>query len=82
VLCSLSVAGDDERLQKEIAGLADALNEVFARPDAIDADEADNAVARALLAKQNPVMVNCWPKITWCTAMRTLLLFLSFSIGC
>jgi predicted transposase YdaD len=37
VLWSLSVAGDDERLQKEIAGLADALNEVFARPDAIDA---------------------------------------------
>jgi hypothetical protein len=37
VLWSLSVTGDDERLQKEIAGLADALNEVFARPDAIDA---------------------------------------------
>jgi hypothetical protein len=37
VLWSLSVAGDDVRLQKEIAGLADALNEVFAGPDAIDA---------------------------------------------
>ena len=37
VLWSLSVAGDDERLQREIADLCDALNEVFARPDAIDA---------------------------------------------
>jgi hypothetical protein len=37
VLWSLSVAGDDVRLQKEIDGLTDALNEVFTRPDAIDA---------------------------------------------
>jgi predicted transposase YdaD len=37
VLWSLSVVGDDERFLKEIDGLADALNEVFTRPDAIDA---------------------------------------------
>ena len=47
VLWCLSVAGDDERLQKEIGRMAEALDEMLAAGDAVD---ALHAILRYLLA--------------------------------